>query len=91
MIEIDEKVLRMSKQNINTAKAPKKGQSYFSNEVEPEEIKKEVIRLDESLSKYEEIQNNRNSFAMGLSERCRKHRELCLRSLKRKYKISVDF
>ena len=87
MIEIDDKVLNFSKQNINTAKAPKKGQSIFAPEVEPNKLKEKAVMLEESLARYADIYENRNSMVMGLSERCKKHRELRLRTLKRTYKI----
>jgi len=77
--EIDDKVLNFSKQNINIAKAPKKGEYLYSHEVKPEAVKRDVIKLDDSLAKYEQIHEQRNSFAMGLLERSQKHRELQLR------------
>lgn len=88
MDDIDDKVLDFSKHNLDLSKAPKKGESIFAHLVTPTKIKSDVIRLEDSLSKYEKICDNRNTFSMGLSERSQKHRELRLRSLKRKYKIS---
>ena len=69
MVDIDDKVLNFSRHNVDTAKAPKKGQYFFSDKVKPEELKKSVIKLEDSMAKYAQICDNRNSHAMGLTER----------------------
>lgn len=51
--EIDDRVLNFSKHNINTTKAPKKGEYLYSHQVKPEAVKKDVSKLEESLAKYD--------------------------------------
>ena len=69
VVDIDDKVLNFSKHNVDTSKAPKKGQTIFSHKVAPARLKQDVVKLEESLARFQEIIVNRNSFAMGLSER----------------------
>ena len=69
MVDIDDKVLNFSKHNVDTTKAPRKGQYFFSDKVKPERLKEEVIKLEDSMARYAYICDNRNSHAMGLSER----------------------
>ena len=67
--DIDDKVLNFSKHNIDRSKMPKKGQTIFSHQVAPSRLKQEVVKLEDSLARYADICENRNSFAMGLAER----------------------
>lgn len=49
IIDIDDKVLNFSKHGINQSKAPKKGQSLYSHEVQTDVVKREAAKLEQNL------------------------------------------
>ena len=54
----------------------KKGEMLHSRAVKPATVKNEVAKMEDSMARLGQIHEQRNSFAMGLTERSQKHREL---------------
>ena len=72
MVEIDDKVLNFSKQNIDMKKAPKKGELFFAADVAPSTLLKRAVKLEDSLARFTQISDNRQVVAMDLTERSKK-------------------
>ena len=56
--EIESEILQYSKCNINEKRRPKKGETIFSQEVSPDKLKINMIRLYEACEKFDKIKNN---------------------------------
>lgn len=51
IVDIDDKVLNFSKQNIDMTKAPKKGETLYAHQVKPDAVRNDVSKLEDSLAR----------------------------------------